>query len=40
MDDEEAPLGSCCARLAEELQKGYDHKYFFERDGMLTMTAG
>lgn len=40
MSDEEAPLGSCCARLLEELNKPYDFKYMFERDGMLAMTAG
>jgi hypothetical protein len=37
---EDAPLGTCCARLFEELSKEYDQKYFFERDGMLAMTAG
>lgn len=39
MSDEPA-LGSCCQRLSEELAKPYDHKYFFERDNMLAMTAG
>jgi hypothetical protein len=40
MSVEDKPLGSCCSRLLEELNKPYDHRYFFERDGMLAMTAG
>jgi hypothetical protein len=38
--DNDAPLGSCCQRLFDELNKDYDYKYFFERDGMLAMTGG
>jgi len=38
--DEDRPLGSCCQRLSDELNKPYDHRYMFERDGMLTITAG
>lgn len=37
---DEPKLGSCCERLHHELQKDYDHKYFFERENMLAMTAG
>ena len=40
MSSDEKPLGSCCERLSQELNKSYDHRYFFERDGMLTLTAG
>lgn len=39
-DNEQGPLGSCCQRLSDELNKSYDHKYLFERDGMLAITAG
>jgi prepilin signal peptidase PulO-like enzyme (type II secretory pathway) len=33
-------LGICCHRLSEELNREYDYKYFFERDGLLAITAG
>lgn len=37
---DEALSGSCCQRLFDELNKPYDHKCLFERDGMLALTAG
>jgi hypothetical protein len=39
-DQTDRALGSCCERLRDELNARHDHRYLFERDGMLTITVG